>query len=156
MLIVMVTRTTLQVTEVEEQMKCLREEKSQVLGRLSEATKEKQALERKCSQVGHFCCNLLIMCIHMAHISDSVNAKCVCVCCVIFKGFHCVCVCCAIFKEGFPCACVCCAIFKEGFPCVIFKEGFPCVCVCCVVFKKGFPCVVWSLKRAFPVSVCAV
>ena len=145
MLIVMVTRTMLQVTEVEEQMKCLREEKSQVLGRLSEATKEKQALERKCSQVGHFCCNPLITCLHMAHISDSINAKCVCVCCVIFK-------------EDFPCVCVCCAIFKEGFPCVIFKEGFPCVCVCCVVFKEGFSCVCVCrviFQEGFP-WVCAV
>ena len=76
--VMMVTRTILQVTEVEEQMKCLREEKSQVLGRLSEATKEKQALERKCSQVGRFCCNLLITCIYMQDISDSINGKCVC------------------------------------------------------------------------------
>ena len=51
MMMMMMTRTMLQVTEVEEQLKCLREEKSQVLGRLSETTKEKQALDRKCSQV---------------------------------------------------------------------------------------------------------
>ena len=50
-MMMMMTRTMLQVTEVEEQLKCLREEKSQVLGRLSETTKEKQALDRKCSQV---------------------------------------------------------------------------------------------------------
>ena len=45
MLIVMVTRTTLQVTEVEEQMKCLREDKSQVLGRLSEQRKRNRHLK---------------------------------------------------------------------------------------------------------------